>query len=369
MELNGISNRFFIIMIHKKNIGKITLIVIAVLAVTLIGARIYLPFWVKDYVNKEINTLEGYSGFVDDIDISLWRGAYQINHLEIYKDSGNIPVPFVRIETADLSVEWMALFHGNIVAEIDLYEADLNFAIGTTGGEVQTGEGAGWASLVDTLSPLDINRLEVHSGNLAFKDFSSTPPVDIFIKEIQLQVQNLKDVEDSKQALPSPVTISGRSIGDGQLNVEGAMNILDDIPDFNFDIKLEHASLSAINAYSRSLAAIDFVSGDLNIYIEVAAKDGLLTGYIKPVAVDVDMVSIKQDNNPFNLVWESIFSVFTEIFKNRKENQVATQIPIEGNINDFETGTWAAIIGIFKNTFSAFTKDTDNTVDFLSDKK
>lgn len=38
-------------------------------------------FWIATvlrYVNKELDSLEGYSGRVADLDISLWRGAYQI---------------------------------------------------------------------------------------------------------------------------------------------------------------------------------------------------------------------------------------------------------------------------------------------------
>jgi hypothetical protein len=115
-----------------------------------------LPYWVKDYVNKEINELKGYSGSIADIDINLWRGAYQIHDLRIFKTDADIPVPFVAIKTSDLSVQWSALFDGAIVAEIDLYDADLNFAVGKAGGEIQTGEGAAWTKFVDALSPLDI---------------------------------------------------------------------------------------------------------------------------------------------------------------------------------------------------------------------
>ncbi len=116
---------------HKKT--KIFLSIIILLALALIGARIYLPYWVKDYVNGEINKLEGYSGQVADIDIHLWRGAYQIHKLDIRKTGSGIPVPFVAVETVDLSVEWRALFEGAIVAEIDLMNANLNFAVSSKG--------------------------------------------------------------------------------------------------------------------------------------------------------------------------------------------------------------------------------------------
>lgn len=342
---------------------RVFLIAFAVLLIVgLIGARIYLPYWVTDYVNREIDALDGYSGSISDVDINLWRGAYQIHDLKIFKDSGNIPVPFVAIKKSDLSVQWAALFDGAIVAEIDLYDADLNFA--TTGGAMQTGEGAGWVKLVDALSPLDINRLQIHGGKLAFKDFSANPPADIFVKDIALKVENLKDVKDKNQPLPSPVSLSGVSIGGGKVTANGNMNILRDVPDFDFDVKLEGAKLPSINNYARSIAAIDFESGNISIYIEAAAHEGKVTGYIKPIMTNVSIVSIERDKNPFSLLWQSIVSVFSEIFKNHSEDQIATRITLEGDFGNPETDTWSAIVNIFRNTFNAFIRDTDDTVDF-----
>ena len=44
-----------------------------------------LPSIVKNYVNKELNDLPGYSGSVEDIDIHLLRGAYAIDGLVLKK--------------------------------------------------------------------------------------------------------------------------------------------------------------------------------------------------------------------------------------------------------------------------------------------
>ena len=337
--------------------------ILIILAVALIGARLYLPYWVTDYVNKEISELDGYGGSVKDIDIYLWRGAYQINGLDIYKTASKIPVPFVAVRTADLSIQWRALFEGAVVAEIDLYDADLNFAIGSN-GQIQGTDDAGWAKLVDALSPFEINRFTVNGGKLAFKDFSPASQVDLFVDDITLRVDNLKAIHDKKIALPSPVSLSGTSIGGGRVTAEGAMNILKDVPDFDYDIKLEGAKLIAMNDFARSRAGVDFESGDLSIYIEAAAKNGVVTGYIKPVARDVEMVSVEDDGDPVSIAWQSLVSVFAEIFKNHSEDQLATRIDIVGNLNNPETDTWSAIVGIFQNTFKAYIRDTDDYIDF-----
>ncbi len=46
--------------------------------VLLVGCRIVLPYVLLRVVNKELNTITGYKGHVDDIDVALFRGAYII---------------------------------------------------------------------------------------------------------------------------------------------------------------------------------------------------------------------------------------------------------------------------------------------------
>src|SRR5690606_7436082 len=102
-----------------KRISTSVLVLLAAVALLLVAGRIYLPYWVEDYVNGKIDALEGYGGAVEDIDIQLFRGAYQIHGLNIHKEKGGLQEPFVAARTIDLSVEWRALLAGAVVAEID----------------------------------------------------------------------------------------------------------------------------------------------------------------------------------------------------------------------------------------------------------
>ena len=56
--------------------------------VLLIVARLLLPYFVKNYVNKTLANIPGYYGQVEDIDIALWRGAYVIHGLYLNKLDG-----------------------------------------------------------------------------------------------------------------------------------------------------------------------------------------------------------------------------------------------------------------------------------------
>ncbi|MBI1326159.1 MAG: DUF748 domain-containing protein [Alphaproteobacteria bacterium] len=337
----------------------ILLIIIGVLVLGLIGARLYLPYWVTDYVNGQIAKLDNYTGSVTDIDIHLWRGAYSIHGMNIFKKRGGLKEPFAAADKIDLSIEWKALFKGAVVAEADIRNIDLNFS------RSQTGTGESWGDFIDSLSPFDINRLQVHGGKASYINRYASPDVNIAIDNVSLLVTNLQNVNKNDKALPSHLKVNGVSTGRGQLDIVGDINILKDTPDFDIAAKLENAALPAFNNFTSDVLAVDFEAGTISVYSELAAANGRLVGYVKPIATDIEMVDIEQDTNPFNALWQSFVSVFVELFSNHSEDQFAMRIPVEGNINNPDQDLWATFLSIFENAFGrAFSRSADEGIDF-----
>lgn len=339
----------------KKWLGGLLLLCV----ILLIAGRLYLPYWVTDYVNRKIDALEGYSGAVQEIDIHLWRGAYQIHRLDIYKTGGGLKTPFVAAKLIDFSVEWKALWHGKIVSEIDIENIALTFA------KSQYGREADWTQFIDDLTPFDINRLGVSGGKISYIDPAAQPPVNLYIENIHATVTNLRNVDEKQTALPSDLAVQGSSIGNGKLTIQGQGNILKKIPDFDLDITLEDASLVALNEYAQDALAIDFTSGTLGVYAELAAADGHVTGYVKPILTQVEIIDLHENKNPFNVLWEALVAAFMEIFQNQAQDQFALRIPIEGYIDEPERNMWAGFWSIFSNAFvQAFPRTTDGSIDF-----
>ena len=71
-------------------------ILIGLVALLLI-ARLLLPYFVLRYLNRTLADLGDYTGHVDDVNIALLRGAYQIVGLKIEKVDGKQRQPFVSI--------------------------------------------------------------------------------------------------------------------------------------------------------------------------------------------------------------------------------------------------------------------------------
>ena len=90
-------------------------IILGSILILLIAIRIALPYILLKLVNKELQNIPGYTGYVDDIDVALYRGAYKIKMIKLEKTGGKVPVPFFSAPLIDLSLQWASLFHGRIV--------------------------------------------------------------------------------------------------------------------------------------------------------------------------------------------------------------------------------------------------------------
>ncbi|MEX2336658.1 MAG: DUF748 domain-containing protein [Fulvivirga sp.] len=348
---------------------KTSIKILLVIIVILVGVRIYLPYWVTDYVNKVLDEVPEYSGSIEGVSLNLYRGAYKIHQLKMEKDGEDLPVPFLDIKTIDLSVEWNALLNGRLVGEVDLHRPEVNFIV--TASDTTTGGEADWTKPIKELMPLQINRFAIINGKIAYRDFSSKPQVNIALDSLQLVATNLSNAARKEEELPSTIKATATSIGGGSLTLTAKANLLKQIPDFDMTANFETVSLPALNDFTKAYAKLDFEKGIFNVYSEIAVVDGMLTGYVKPVITEIKIVDFSEDkDDPLKMVWESIAGTIMELFENQPKDQFATKVPFEGDLNNVKGGTWPTIGNIFKNAFlQAFEKETDSSVSFEDIKK
>lgn len=354
----------------KKKIRKKYIILGSILVILIIG-RLMLPYFVTRFVNKVLADIPGYSGSIDDVDISLLRGAYVIYDLKLFKVEGNNKIPFIDIPASDLSVEWSALFKGSVVGEVIFENPKLNFIGGdkkNVQGETtnQTGEDVDWTEPIKKLMPLQINRMEIIRGNVVFYDFTTKPQVNIYLNDLNMMATNLNNADKQETKLPSKVIASASSIGNGKLSLDMNINVLKQIPDLDMDLKFENINMPALNEFFQAYSKVDIEKGSFNLYSEMTVSNGMLDGYVKPLATGIKVVNWEKDKEkPLNLVWESVVGFFVEIFENQRKDQFATKVPLAGDLNNVKTAFWPTLWNMFRNGFvNAFEKNTDNTIKF-----
>jgi hypothetical protein len=352
----GYSKKSLITIMKKKKSlpakgRKIGLITLGIILLLLIGFRLYLPTLVLDTVNKKLTEIDGYTGHVHDIDISLIVGSYSIKGLELNKVGGKIPVPFFATDVIDISLEWRALLKGALVAEIDVSKPILNFVKGPTAETSQTSIDKDWQDVVDELIPLRINRFQVSNGEIHYRDFHSAPKIDLLMEQVDILAENLSNANNVKVLLPSTAKATAFAYG-GMATVNMKLNPLEKTPTFDINIALTELDIAKLNDFLRAYGNFDVHKGSISIYAEAAAKDNKLTGYTKPIVKDLKVVSWKEDkDNVVQLAWEGIVGLSAWIFKNHPKDQIATQVTFEGDLNKPDIETWGIIGQLLRNAF------------------
>ncbi|WP_345951905.1 DUF748 domain-containing protein [Mucilaginibacter sp. PAMB04274] len=214
---------------------------------------------------------------------------------------------------------------------------------------------------------MTINRLQVNGGRIAYMDFAAKPDINLHIQNMQLTALNLANVEKTGEALPSTVSLTGTSIGNGKLKADMKINVLKEIPDFRISGQLTTVKLTSLNDFIEAKGKIDVEKGTLDMYSELEAKNGKFNGYVKPFIKGVKVLNWKKDvkkkGGIFQAAKEAVVGLFVKAVQNPKTKKIATKVPISGNLNNPETSGWQTFVGVLRNAFiKAFTQGIDGTI-------
>jgi hypothetical protein len=332
--------------------GKALRWTLAVVVVLIVAARVAAPYVIKRVVNQKLAELDGYTGSVDDVDLSLWRGAYQVQTIDIEKTGGKVPVPFVAIERLDLGLDWRALLDGSIVARVALFRPQVNFVKGPTKATTQTGKEADWRKTLEELAPLDIERFLIVDGEVHYRDFHAKPKVDVLVDHFNVTVTNLTNSKDMTGTRVAKLKADGVLMRSGQLSMEGDIDPFQKQPTFQVKTKLEKLHIKELNDFLKAYVNVDAEKGNLSLYSEVDAKNGRFKGYLKPLIEGLDILKWKQeDERPIHKLWEGLVGAVAEVFNNQSKDRLATRIPLDGRFENPDVHTWDAIAEVLRNAF------------------
>src|SRR5688572_5593425 len=335
----------------KEKKRKLITILIGIV-VLILALRIILPYWVLGFVNNRLAEIRGYYGHVDDIDIQLYRGAYQVDSIYINKvdTASGKQTPFFLAPVVDISIEWKSLFKGEIVSEMDFYSPTLRFTAGKAEPEQLENDTNDFRQILKTFTPTKVNRFEVFDGKIEFVDNTVKPKVDIEIDNAHILATNLSNVDDTT-LLPAVVKANADVYG-GSLDFNMRLNALADDPTYDMNAEIKGANLVRLNDFFKAYADFDVNKGIFGMYLEIAAKDRRFIGYVKPVITGLDVVGPEdRKDSVLRKLWEGLVGVAGDILSNDKTDKIATKIPIVGEYGKRKVGVWYAILAGLRNGF------------------
>ncbi len=334
---------------ERQRIRRFWLIIIG----SLVAIRIALPYILLHVANDRLSKMPGYYGHIQDLDLALIQGAYQLDSFYLDRvDTATLErTPFIAALTIGLSVEWKALFDGDLVGELDAEAPMLRFTRGKAEPEDVQADTASLGDLLKDFMPLRINRLVMTNGRIEYVDEGSRPPLDLALTEVNGIARNLTSVQDEDKLLPANIDVAAMLYG-GPVKFNMALDPLSRTSLWDMDFSVEDMHLPEVNDFFQAYADFDVNKGTLSLYTEIATRDGAFTGYVKPVIKDLDVLG-KEDrkDNILRKIWEGAVGTAGTILTNPRKDQVATKIPLQGRLDDPKVRSWVAIIDLLRNAF------------------
>jgi hypothetical protein len=344
------------------------LLALAIVVVLLVAARLALEPILLDYANRKIDALQSYDGRIGDLDLALLRGGYDIQNIEIVKTGSGQPVPFLKVDRLEATVEWRSLLRGQLVAEADLFRPQANLVEAESEQQSQLGNEVNWVDQFKQLFPFRFNTVRVHDGTVTFRAPGIQTKDALTARHIDGYLANLTNVADSSKETFAGFEFTANVLDGGSAKVGGSVDPLAMKPTFDLNLSVKNVQLPQVNPWLTRFIKADAESGEFELYTELAAADGKFKGYAKPVMRDVNIYSSEEpEKNPLKRLWEGIVDFAANVLENRKEDQVAARIPFSGTIQNPDTDLLATIGSVMRNAFvSAFARSLEGSISVRS---
>lgn len=336
----------------------------ALLLITLLAlGRVLLPYWLLHKINDRLGQLDAYQGHVEDVDVFLPTGTYQVDGLVFKKPDGKVPL--LSVDAVRFSLKWAALLQGRLEGQVLLRRPVLNLVDGPDAGKRQFGTEQAWQSVVREAYPLAINYVKVVDGEMHFRNFHSQPEVDFTVRKIHGLVANLHNRAGSPGGRRAEVRIDAVVHERTPVALWGSYQWLDLRPDFAFDFELKPLPLTALKSLARVYANADPAGGTMTLTAKIRTQGRQLEGYVQPLFEDLEILQWQQDvkeggKNPFQLAWEAVLAFITSILENERSGKVGAKVPISGEIGTAAPEVLSAVISSVGN---AFGKALNNSIE------
>jgi hypothetical protein len=143
----------------------------------------------------------------------------------------------------------------------------------------------------------------------------------------------------------------------------GSIDPNERVPTFDINLSIEGAKLVDVNPWLDEFLKVDAEMGEFSMYSELAAAEGRFEGYVRPILQDPKFASSDEEEGPFRKAWEGLVNLAAKILENKQEDQVATQIPLRGELTEPDVDLVTTIVNLLRNAFvAAFSHSLEGSI-------
>ena len=201
---------------------------LALLVVLTYAAARFADEPLRRYMEHKVNErLTGYTVRIPALHVHPWTVSLDLRNATIFQDANPDP-PVAAIGRLTVSMDWRALVHRRIVADITFDRptvyVDLRQVRAETKSDVPLQE-KGWQEALEALAfDLKINRLRVRDGDVTYVDRGPFKP--LHLSALQLSAENIRNIRSPERVYPSELHLAATVFEGGRLWVDGYADFL-----------------------------------------------------------------------------------------------------------------------------------------------
>ena len=353
--------------------GKTGLWLLGAVAALAIFLYAILPAIVLHKLNRKLASLDEYQGHVEGVTLHLFHAGLGLKKLVLIVRGSKAPVPLVAVEDIDVHYSWKALVHGGFVGDAVINHPVIHYVMPTKGApqagpqpapqavkqaakaSAQKAQQQGYAYL---------NHVRLHDGRLEIEEDDVKPGYVIYLKDLEGVAENI----GSKPGLTKQTTtasVTGTVMEKGALKANLEQDALAQKPTFQYAMTMKDVAVPQFNDWLRKELSIEAHGGVLDFDSEAKCVDGRIKGYVKPLIIGLKTVKVKGGSSIGKQIKGEAEKLATEAFKNRKKNQIGTQVPFSGDLSKPKAKVFPALVDLVRNAFfKALSPGLRGLVDF-----
>src|SRR5438270_433257 len=113
--------------------------------------------------------------------------------------------------------------------------------------------------------------------------YQSQKPGDVYLTQHNGTIDNLSNIRDETNPLVATVRAAAMVMDQARLELIMTLDPFSYRPTFHLAMRLLSLDVTKLNDLSLAFGKFDFKRGWFNLVLEADAKEGQLTGYVKPL--------------------------------------------------------------------------------------
>jgi hypothetical protein len=327
------------------------LIVLGAVVALLIVVRLVLDPIAARLTRNALKKMDGFTATFTDVHVAVLPPSYTITNFKLIEDTpgkGRWDEPLIFADRAQVGVMWRKLLHRQLVAWA---RVDGPKFVAATRHEEKTKKAPEVGDQLADMAPLRLDQLEVVDGEVLLAQGHGKNAPQLWLHDLDLKVRNLATRKELMNDEPGTLNLRGKVQRSGDLAVDADIDPWTKLPTFMAKAKLEKLDARELYKFIAEKTDLKAVKGEINVFVEMKANDGVLKGGVKPLfkEVEIESNSSSLGSKLKAVLADTAVDLLSD--DNSGRDAIATVIPIRGSIKDPQTQLVPTVMGVIRNAF------------------